>query len=195
MKLRGLYEFLDIYFNCGNALNSKINKELYLSIRDALRVIWRSVEKGNLEIIEEACNNNRTSGTTLKFLKNFSKLMHAKHSNSFNKLEFFNTEIKISKGELSTDRRGIKIPFFCFMDNKMSEIIILAFSSLSPGSMAKEAEVLKGLLNEFRLDKPLPKEFKKITYWELNSCREISLDYNKVKAVAKVNLIEIINNI
>ncbi|QGU94808.1 hypothetical protein GOM49_06585 [Clostridium bovifaecis] len=195
MKLRGLHEFLDIYFNFGNALNSRIDKELYLSIRDALKVICRSVEKGNLEIIEEACGNEKTSRATIKLLKNFNKLMYAKYRNSFNRLQFCNIEIKISKGELNTNRRGIKIPFFCFIDNKTLEVIILAFSSLSSGSVAKEAEVLKGLLNEFDLDKSLPKEIKKITYWELNSCREISLDYNKVKAVSKASLVEAVSNI
>ncbi|MPN27721.1 hypothetical protein SDC9_175155 [bioreactor metagenome] len=61
--------------------------------------------------------------------------------------------------------------------------------------MIKEIEVLKGLISEFKTDTSYLKEIKKLAYWDLNSGKEISLNYKNIKGVSKHSLLEVANEI
>jgi hypothetical protein len=193
LTLRDVYEFYDRYFSYGKSLTLEDNRCIYLSIRDTMRVITKIIETSSFTPIEDYSLNKLRNPIALKYLLTIKKLMILECRDPLKELEFHNELIKIYKGELNSRRRGIKIPLIYWINNKKSKMILLSFSN--SGNMIKELEVLKGLMMEFKTDNPFPKEIKKLTYWDLSSGKESSLDYISIKKVTKSNILVVANEI
>lgn len=193
MTLRDVYEFYDKYFSYEKNLSITDNKSIYLSIRDTIRIINKVIEMSSFMPVEEYGINKLRNPMALRYLFNLKKLMLKECREPLKELEFHSEFIKIYKGELSSKRRGIKIPLIYWINIKKSKIILLSFSN--SGNMIKEIEVLKGLISEFRTDTSYLKEIKKLAYWDLNFGKEISLNYKNIKGVSKHSLLEVANEI
>lgn len=193
MTLRDIYEFYDRYFNYEKNITYLDNKRLYLAIRDTMRVLMKIIEVGSFRPIDAYSLKKEVNPIALKYLMNLKKLMLLQYRQPLKELEFCRVFIKIHKGELNTRRRGIKIPLVYWFDSKKSEIKLICFSNST--NMLKELEVLKSLIGDYKVDKDFPEGIKRATYWDLNSGREISLNYISIKKVPKRDTLAVANEI
>ena len=193
MTLRDIYEFYDKYFNYEKGITCLDNKQLYLAIRDTMRVLMKIIEVGSFRPIDNYSIKKEVNTLALKYLMNLKKLMLLHYRQPLKELEFSRVFIKIHKGELNTRRRGIKIPLVYWFDCEKAEIKFMCFSNST--NMLKELEVFKSLIADYTIDKAFPEGIKRVTYWDLNSGKESSLNYISIKKASKRDTLAVANEI
>ena len=192
MRISSLYKFYQGYFNY-NSNRSKKQKLLYaFAIRDTAVVLRQVYEYQNCNPLEEYFDRDKKSPLTIKFLDNIKLLAESKYTKPIDNYRFYDSNITVDGSYLSKSRKKIIIPcpYLCDKNNR-EEVIILTFGSSV--NIADEVGVLKGLLTEFGIDKPFPKGTRFITYWDLSSGEEETVDYIATKAASRISLIETLN--
>lgn len=192
MRLNSLYKFYQKYFHYNSNIN-KIQKSFYaFAIRDTDAILREVYACKSYDPIDEYFSREKKNALTIKFLNNIQSLAESRYTNPLNEFIFFDASINIKGVYLSTNKREIIIPcpYICDKNNK-NEVIILTFGVSV--NITEEVGVLKGLIEEFNIDKPFPKDTCFITYWDLSSGNEDTEDYIAAKPASRASLISILN--
>lgn len=192
MRLSSLYKFYQRHFNYVSNKSHR-QKLLYaFAIRDTTAVLRDVYEYQNYSPLEEYFNRDKKSALTIKFLNNIELLAESRYSKPLGNFKFIDSSIVVNGVDLSTNKKEIIIPcpYICDKNNN-KEVIILTFGNSL--NITGEIDVLKGLVTEFYIDESFPKGTNLITYWDLSSGKEISVDYIAAKAASRTSLIRTLN--
>lgn len=192
MRLSSLYKFYQRYFNY-TSNKSYRQKLLYaFAIRDTIAVLRDVYKYQNYDPLEDYFNRDKKSALTIKFLNNIELLAESRYSEPLGSFKLIDASIVISGVNLSTNKKEIIIPcpYICDQNNNR-EVIILTFGKSL--NITSEIGVLKGLITEFSIDKPFPIGTRFITYWDLSSGTEESINFITTKAVSRTSLIQTLN--
>lgn len=191
VKLKGknLYKLYQLYFGYESASSERQKQNYAISIFETVKVLEESYEKKNSKPIEDYLAKPKKRQLTANFLNNFLALFNEEFTVPFNQVKYIPSQIYVPKEYLINKRNDIIFDCPYIEDNKNNRIIILAFSS--PKNMLGEVSVLKGLIHEFRIDRPFSKNVRNISYWDLSKGGNIEEDYATVKPASKEKLFEV----
>lgn len=192
MKLNSLYKFYQKHFNY-TSKSSKKQKIMYAyAISDAVSLLREIYELKEYNPLNRYLNSEKKHSLAIKFLDNVKSLAENRYTEPLDKFILYDTEIIVDKTYLSSSRKEIIIPcqYICDKNNE-EEIIFLTFGSFE--NMTYEVAALKGLVSQFKIGKPFPKNLRYITYWDLSSGKENTVDYTTIKAESRKALIETLN--
>lgn len=159
MKIQ-LYKFNREIFNYPKSDNPKKSLQFAIAINEAMRLLTKAFNTGNIKPLRDYRNQSKTHSLTLKFINNAEKIACQEYSQPLKSLKLYSTDFIINLRE-----KEIQIPFNCLIDYNNKKMIVLTFGRAD--NIQQEITVLLSFVNNFQTTKQWPNEIKHICYWSL----------------------------
>ncbi len=191
MRLKSLYKFYQKHFGYQQSTSKKQALVYAFAIRDTIEVMEEAYGVSNNSPIENYYSSPQKHPLAVKFLENAESLASQRYTNPLEVLRYCDASIFVEQGLLSTNRRGISIPCPYAIDHDNHDVIVFTFSNFL--NMTKEVDVFIGLIEEFKITHPLPKDVKYLTYWDLANGTEKTINLSTVTPETRENLLTTLN--
>jgi hypothetical protein len=189
MKLKSLYEYYREYFDFPKSKNRYYGR----AVGEMVKLTREVMKKRSTMPVHDYLQGKYCNSITKEMIKKLLWLSINCYAEPFKEVVYFNTFIDIDKSLINSRHRGIQIPFECGIDYSNNRIIILVYASNY--NIAMEVSVLKGLINEFYLTNKIPINISKVAYWNLGKGLVDEVDYDILKPVDRISLINTTNRI
>lgn len=189
MKLKSLYEFYREYFDLPRSKNRYYGR----AVGEMSKITSEVMKSKSTLPVYSYLQGKYNNSITKEMIKKLLWLSINCYADPLREIGYLYTLIDIDKSLINSRHRGIQIPFECGIDYDNNKIIILVYGSNY--NIVTETSVLKGLINEFSLSNKIPITISNVTYWNLSKGIIDQVDYDLLKPVDRVSLINAANRI
>jgi hypothetical protein len=189
MKLKSLYEYYRAYFDLPRSKNRYYGR----AVGEMAKLTREVMKTKSTMPVYDYLQGKYINSITKDMIKKLLWLSINSYADPLKEIHYFYTLIDIDKSLINSRHRGIQIPFECGIDYSSNKIIILVYSSNY--NIAMEISVLKGLINEFSLSNKIPMTISSVVYWNLSKGIIDQVDFDLLKPVDRVSLINAANKI
>jgi hypothetical protein len=189
MKLKSLYEYYREFFDFPKSKNRYYGR----AVGEMAKLTREVMKTKSTMPVHDYLQGRYSNAITKEMIKKLLWLSINCYAEPLKEISYFHTFIDIDKSLISSRHRGIQIPFECGIDYSNNKIIILVYASNY--NIAMEVGVLKGLLNEFCLTNKIPISISRVVYWNLSKGHVDEVDYDILKPVDRISLINAANRI
>jgi hypothetical protein len=177
-----------LYFGYESHSSNKQKQNYAIAISETIKILEKSNDNKSYKPIDDYLARTKKRQLTVNFLNNFITMLNQEFNSPFEQLQYVSAQITVSKEYLCEKQKDIIFACPYIEDNENNRIIIITFST--PKNMTGEICVLKGLITEFKVDRPFSKNIKSISYWDLSNGEIIQEDYTELKSVSREDLIK-----